>query len=49
MSYKENENETEDYELDDSTDKYKMKLGNTINKTDKMIEAEKKLTEELKK
>ena len=49
MSYKENENETKDYELDDSTDKYKMKLGNTIKKTDKMIEAEKKLTEELKK
>ncbi len=49
MNYEHNKNEAKDYELNDNTDKYKMKLGNTIKKTDEMLEAEKKLIEELKK
>lgn len=49
MNYENNKNITEDYDLIDNTEEYKIKIINTINKTDEMIEAEKKLTEELKK
>ena len=43
MSSKNNKNEAKDYDFSDDTEKYKMKIVNTINKTDEMIEAEKNL------
>ncbi len=55
MNSENNKDVTKDYNLIDNTEEskvkieYKMKITNTINKTDEMIDAEKKLTEELKK
>lgn len=49
MNSKNNENKAKDYDFSDSTDTYDIKIVNTINKTDEMVDAEKKLTEELKK
>lgn len=48
LNYKKNDNESNDYDLTDN-DEYRIKIANTINKTDEMIEEEKKLTEKLKK